>query len=37
MNTANDYLICINCLHLLTAIHFNNSKVCDICTRKENK
>jgi len=31
-----DYLMCVKCLHLLTALHFNNSTVCDICTRKGN-
>ena len=31
------YIICANCLHLLTDLHFNNSKVCDICTKKEAK
>jgi uncharacterized CHY-type Zn-finger protein len=32
-----EYALCTKCMHLLTAIHFTNSNVCDICTRKEAK
>ena len=30
-----DYKMCANCLHLLTDLHFNNSTICDICTKKK--
>ena len=28
-----EYKICDKCLHLLTALHFNNSTVCDSCSK----
>jgi hypothetical protein len=34
MSKNESYLVCTNCMHLLTALHFTNSTVCDICTRK---
>ena len=31
------YQLCDTCNHLLTALYFNNSTTCDICTRESNK